>query len=45
MKKLLYILAIVSASAIAFTSCTEENIKPTAKSEAAGGGGGSYDPE
>lgn len=43
MKKLFYLLAILIASSLAFTACTEEEITPT--SEELNGGGGVSDPK
>lgn len=42
MKKLFYILLLSLASSIAFTACTEEDVKPAYKPIY--GGGGSTDP-
>jgi hypothetical protein len=39
MKKFIYTLVIALASAVAFTSCTEEEIKPEATLSNGGGGG------
>ncbi|HEX5172220.1 MAG TPA: hypothetical protein VFW11_23755 [Cyclobacteriaceae bacterium] len=41
MKKLFYILLLSLASSIAFTACTDEDVKPA---KPISGGGGSTDP-
>lgn len=38
MKKIFYILLLVSVCAITFSSCTEEEITPTTELENGGGG-------
>ena len=42
MKKLFYILTIAIASSLAFTACTEDEVKPA--KDHPGGGTGSTDP-
>jgi hypothetical protein len=42
MKKLFYILLLSLASSIAFTACTEDEVRPA--KPISGGGGGSQDP-
>lgn len=41
MKKIIFMLFVTIASAIAITSCTEENVQPTQDNE----GGGATDPK
>lgn len=43
MKKLFFTLLFVSITALAFTSCTEEEVTPSTELEN-GGGSGSIDP-
>jgi hypothetical protein len=38
MKKLIYILLLVSVCAVSFTSCTEEEVTPSTELENGGGG-------
>jgi len=42
MKKLIYAIAIVITTAMSFSSCTEEEVKPN--NDAIAGGGGPQDP-
>jgi hypothetical protein len=42
MKKLLYIIAIAITTSLAFSSCTEDDVRPSKPNN--GGGSGSLDP-
>jgi hypothetical protein len=39
MKKYIYILLLAISGSIAFSSCTEEEVKPQVEENASGGGG------